>query len=383
MNILYYGSHYWDRGPWFRKQHFAKNLANRGHKVFYIEMSVSAFRLRKNHKNKLWKTLFNKVDENITVITPSAFFPFPHSRFIRNMFNRKLVNDIKRYFKKKGIEEFIFWFNIIPFSNVVPKLGASRTIFDLSDDVPLFYQLAGDEKRNYVYSQYLKQAYELADIAIVTAVKIKEKYQHLTNKEIIVIPNGHSYTSFHGKEKEPGDVKDIAHPRLGFLGTLFRFTDEEVLEFMIKSRPEYNFVFVGKVEKSFPLERIKHYKNVHILGPKDKEDVDKYISSFDICLNPFKIHEVNDSVSPLKVFEYLAFRKHVVSSYMYSLQKEKISKHIRFGGNKEEQLQIIDEIVKSGDFVNHIPEEELLEYNWDNLFLQLAEKVKEQYGFEL
>ena len=383
MNILYFGSHYWDKGPWFRKQHFANNLVKRGHHVFYIENSVSMLRFRKNQKNKLIKTQFTKHDDNLTVITPSAFFPFPHNRFMRKLFDLKLVWDIKRHFKKEGINNFAVWFNIIPFSMVIHRLGASKIIFDLSDDVPLFYTLAGKEKRSKTYVKYLKKAYGLADIAIVTAVKIKEKYQHLTKSEIIVIPNGHSFTHFGKTLEVPYDVKSIPSPRIGFLGTLFRFIDEDLLEKLIRSRPHYNFVFVGKNEKSFPIERIEKYNNVYILGSKKKDDVGAYIHAFDICINPFRNHEVNDSVSPLKVFEYLAWQKPVVSSFMYSLKKEKISSYIKFGATAEEQLNIIDGIVNTGNYLNSIPEKELLDYNWDNLFIQLINKIKELHNFEL
>ena len=108
-----------------------------------------------------------------------------------------------------------------------------------------------------------------------------------------------------------------------------------------------------------------------------------YLDAMDICINPFRKHEVNDSVSPLKVYEYLAFRKPVVSTYMYSLQKEKVARHIHFCENRESFMEQLDKLVSSGDFVNPITSEELMGNSWENLFERLIKGIREQHGFEL
>ena len=65
MNILFFGGHYWDRGSWFRKQQFALRLSKRGHKVFYVEDSVSMLKKKTGDKNKYFKTEIKQVDENL------------------------------------------------------------------------------------------------------------------------------------------------------------------------------------------------------------------------------------------------------------------------------------------------------------------------------
>ena len=122
---------------------------------------------------------------------------------------------------------------------------------------------------------------------------------------------------------------------------------------------------------------------MHLLGEKEKEEVGKYLAAMDICINPFKRHEVNDSVSPLKVYEYLAFRKPVVSTYMYSLQQESISRYIHFCENKDTFLKKIDELVEEGSFINPIPEEELLDNSWESNVMKLIGGFKDRYGLEL
>jgi len=384
MDILFYGHHYWDRGPWFRKQYFASYLAKRDHRIFYIENSVSMLKWRPGMKNRLLKTHVTNPEKNVYVITPSAFFPFPNNYYMRHLFNLKLLRDIRRIFIRYEVNDFTLWFNLLNFSTVISRFKNRKIIFDMSDDIPLFFRLKGRERLYRSQMRLLKKAYASASIPVVTAKKIKEKYQQYSRNDIIVIPNGHNFTSFStSKSPIPDDMKNIPGPRIGFLGTLFIFTDDRLLEYLITQRPHYQFVFVGMVQKKFPIERISKYPNVHLLGEKKKEEVGAYLDAMDICINPFKRHEVNDSVSPLKVYEYLAFRKPVVSTFMYSLQQERISKHIFFCQTHEAFLEKVDELVQKGDFLNPIPEEELMENSWKNLFEKLIKKIKDEYAYEL
>ncbi|MBK7978540.1 MAG: glycosyltransferase [Ignavibacteriae bacterium] len=232
--------------------------------------------------------------------------------------------------------------------------------------------------------KYLKLAYSNSNISIVSALKIKEKYQNLCSSEIIVIPNGHNIKINKSNNFEiPSEILQLNGPIIGFIGTLFRFIDEQLLEFIISKRPNYNFVFVGHTESNFPIDSIKRYNNVHLLGPKEKSEIPKYINSFDLCLNPFKVHEVNDSVSPVKVFEYLAMKKLIISTNMYSLRKEKVADYIIFADNYEQYLNEIDKTLTLTSKINNVPDSILENYSWDNLFAALVSKINSRNEIKL
>ena len=142
MDILFYGHHYWDRGPWFRKQYFANYLSQRNHRIFYIENSVSMLKWKPGMKNRLLKTIVTNHGENVYIITPSAFLPFPNSYFMRHLFNLKLMHDIRQIFKRYGVTEYAVWFNLLNFSTVISRFKNTKIIFDLSDDIPLFLPIS-------------------------------------------------------------------------------------------------------------------------------------------------------------------------------------------------------------------------------------------------
>ena len=381
MNILFFGIHYWD-SPWFRKQQFAKRLSDLGHKVFYVEDSDSIIRRKKDDRNLPFKTTIRKENDNLYIITPSAIFPYPLNYFTRSLYNLKILNDSKKFLKQLGISDFIFWFTRPEHGTFLSKLKGLR-IFDLCDDIPGYSKLSGDEKSYNQHLRYLKRSLKFTDISIVSAVKIKEKYQSLTNNEMIVIPNGHSINLANKLQLNvPEDMLNIKTPIVGFIGTLFKFIDESLLEYIISKRPHYNFVFVGGIEGYFPIDRLKKYPNVYLLGRKPQKEISSYIYAFDVCINTFKIHDVNDSVNPVKVYEYLAHKKHVISTKMYSLMKENIANYITFAGNYEDFLTKLDEKFKK-DLINNVPDELLNSYHWDNLFVKLIERLKIVHNLEL
>jgi hypothetical protein len=57
-------------------------------------------------------------------------------------------------------------------------------------------------------------------------------------------------------------------------------------------------------------------ENVHLLGEKKIEELPAYLGAAEFCLLPFKPGQLSDSVSPIKVFEYLFMLKPVVSTGM-------------------------------------------------------------------
>ena len=249
--------------------------------------------------------------------------------------------------------------------------------------MPFYHKLAGDEKSYFNALKNFECAIKNANIIIVSAQKIKEKYQHFTDTEIIVIPNGHNVSLDNMDNSIHQEMETIPHPRIGFLGTLFKFIDEYLLEFLVKNRPQYNFIFVGPIEDNFPIEKLKKYSNVYLIGKKPKEIVHNYVNGFDIAINPFRIHEVNDSVSPVKVFEYLALNKRVVSTHMYSLMQEQVANYVEFADSYQKFLKKLDLIVESKNYKNNIPTEILMNYSWDGLFKRLLDKINEVHHIKL
>lgn len=61
-------------------------------------------------------------------------------------------------------------------------------------------------------------------------------------------------------------------------------------------------------------------ENVHFLGIKKQTDLPAYLSFVDFTILPFKPGSISDYVSPLKIFEYIAMGKYVLTTKLPDLE---------------------------------------------------------------
>lgn len=76
------------------------------------------------------------------------------------------------------------------------------------------------------------------------------------------------------------------------------------------------------------------------MGIKDYRDLPGYLSCFDVCLIPFKINIVTESANPIKMWEYLATGKPIVSTAIPEVKK--FEDIIYIGKNKYDFLNKVE-----------------------------------------
>src|SRR5690606_36107128 len=114
----------------------------------------------------------------------------------------------------------------------------------------------------------------------------------------------------------PSDLMALAgKPIIGYVGALLEFRLDIGLQvFLAKSRPEWNFVFVGGEDAAFQNSKLHTLANVYFLGQKDPSLTPAYVSYFDVCINPQLVNDITNDNYPLKIDEYLAMGKPVVAT---------------------------------------------------------------------
>ena len=137
------------------------------------------------------------------------------------------------------------------------------------------------------------------------------------------VPNGVDYQAFAASQAEPADLKEIPHPRLGYIGIIKTQLDFQILLELATRHPQWSFVFVGPRGKLGPdvtlVDQLAKLRNVHFLGHKPKEIACAYPQHMDVCLLPYKINDYTKYIYPLKLNEYLASGKPIVGMSIRSL----------------------------------------------------------------
>src|SRR5207248_1936245 len=111
----------------------------------------------------------------------------------------------------------------------------------------------------------------------------------------------------------PSDLASIPAPRLGFVGHIHYWIDLKLIRYLAEKRPHWSFVLLGPVAPLADIRQIRNLPNVHLLGRKSALQIPAYLQGMDCCLNPYVMGDIAENCSPLKLYEYLAAGKCVIS----------------------------------------------------------------------
>jgi UDP-galactopyranose mutase len=112
---------------------------------------------------------------------------------------------------------------------------------------------------------------------------------------------------------DPPDQAAIPHPRLGFFGVIDERMDAALIDAVAAERPDWHIVMVGPVVK---VERasLPDRPNIHYIGPRQYDELPRYVAGWDVALLPFARNEATRFISPTKTPEYMAAGKPIVST---------------------------------------------------------------------
>lgn len=157
------------------------------------------------------------------------------------------------------------------------------------------------------------------DFVVASARKLEEEMVSLVGKKkVISIPNGvdtrHYRNPIHKKMPLPDNVVQFRKKYtniVGYFGALAPWLWYDLINDLVKSRPDLGFVFIGP-DYYGGLAKLPKAENVLYLGVVDYKILPAYAHTFDVCFIPFALGEIAKTTSPLKLFEYFALMKPVV-----------------------------------------------------------------------
>lgn len=190
------------------------------------------------------------------------------------------------------------------------------------------------------------------DIIITSASNLYEEMLNKFGKErVIYLPNAVDYEHFHiSKDLKniPIDIKEIVqkgNPIIGYYGALAKWIDYELINKLATSRPQYEIILIGW-DFDGSINRLDKRDNIHYLGTKSYNILPLYGIWFDVAIIPFIEGELADSTSPIKLFEYMALGKPIVTTNMKECKRYK---SVLAAQNYEEFLSMIDRALKLKD----------------------------------
>ncbi len=198
-------------------------------------------------------------------------------------------------------------------------VGESLSIYDCYDEYSVQSEVPFLRSKSQVLEReqaILKQV----DLTFVVSETIRNRIKKMHDR-VYLVPNGVETQHF-GRAADRvvdvmPDVAGIPQPVVGFLGNITSRIDFELLRHLATSRPEWSVLLVGGVSErglSIPIS-IARLPNVHFLGARPYGNLPNYLQTFDVCIIPYVADDpFNINCSPLKLYEYLATGKPIVST---------------------------------------------------------------------
>ncbi len=259
---------------------------------------------------KLKKAFANpeRLDDRMHVFSP-VILPFHQFALARWLNKHILAWSIKRACRKVGFDDPLLWIILPHYSSLVDSIRRKGTVYYVVDEYASMPDVDAGRIR-----EMERHILDHADVVFTISEELTET-KGAINPNTYFSPHGvdtaHFNRAYHDDLPMPADMERIPGPVVGFFGLIEDWLDLELIEHLAASRAEYSVVLIGRV--ACDVSRLKKYKNVFFLGQKKYEDIPAYLKYFDVCLIPFKLNEVIINSNPLKLKEYLAGGKPVVS----------------------------------------------------------------------
>jgi glycosyltransferase involved in cell wall biosynthesis len=251
----------------------------------------------------------------ITVMRPLKLLP--SSLPLGRKTNEAVMRcQVRRTARAMGLRRPLLWLNPHGAAHMAGRMGERGVIYDVTDD--WISPVQSDRMRRLTIAQDAILC-RRADTVIVCSRKLYEMKRPLA-RSLALVPNGveteHYRTVMDRAEPMPEESARWRRPVFGYTGTIHpERVDVGLVETLARAFPGGTVVLVGPDLLS-PTDhaRLVACGNVALTGSVSYRRLPEYMRAFDVCITPHCMSEFTESLNPIKLWEYLASGKPVVST---------------------------------------------------------------------
>lgn len=301
--------------------------------------------------NKGRRSRLIKVKENVYVLDVFSFdilsILLLHKKWFwkqyeSNSFISTLKNALEYLNFKEESRSAIFW-NLYC-GKIAKNISFQSSLFDGFDNwmkIPEFSQYRQEIDLNYkLYSSFV-------DTWITNSKQNVTYYREKYDVDRVQhVPSGVDLTEFEGDFSPSKELINIPKPHIGFGGKISHLINTDIINYAIRKRKDYSFIFVGQIFNKEIYQKIEKGRNVFFLKDKKYEEYINLIKQFDVGIIPYLLPEKTQGIHSLKFLEYLAARCPVVSTPGNGV--EQISSNVYIAENAEGFTNCLDKAIEQG-----------------------------------
>jgi len=387
-NLIYFGPEKWD-GMWRNRHHLMSRFSDKN-RVIYVEpvSYLKQTRARLKFNPLKWFHFLKdvsaarttKLKDNLFIYQSAGSVPITR-RYPFEMLTWQLwcVN-FKRTLANLGIRRPILWLSKPNMHHLSGRFGEKMTIYHVVDEYLAYTDVTPEKRREGSLTE--EKMLRKADLVIVVS---KSLYQSKSafNKQTHVVPNAVDYQAYetvlNKKLIEPDDVAPIPRPIAGYSGLISNRLNIELMIKIAQENTEWSLVMIGRIDRTGckkGIANLLQLPNVFYLGLKDIAEVPRYVHEFDVCILPYRENDETKNLSALKLYDYMATGKPIVTSRFP--EAFNYSEIISICGSKQDFIKSINDAVKEGGNALAAERKQVATANtWDSRTEQISGLIEE------
>jgi len=243
--------------------------------------------------------------------------PVHHIAWLRRINTSVLRSQIVLLERRLGISDPLVWIACPAACDIARGMRKAALVYQRTDRFEEFPNV--DKETVRMYDRKMKTA---ADLTVFVNSHLYES-EHDQCKKAIYLDHGVDIDLFgpdQSRDACPQELASIPRPIIGFHGAFGKHTvDVQLIEQIVGLMPRTSFVFVGPETRE--CQALHSKPNVWMLGQKEYERIPEYVRCFDVAITPWKRNRWIEACNPIRLKEYLAAGKPVVSTPYPELQK--------------------------------------------------------------
>ncbi len=315
-DMIFVSMENWDE-VWRRNQFLCAGLARR-----FPEMKILFVGTPRNVSHGIRSGSLSKMREkataavpglpNITVTRPVKLMP-NSLRSGRRMNEAMARAHVRRVSREIGIKRPLLWLNPHSAVHMAGRMGERAVVYDITDDWSL--ATVPPWEKQLILDQDAALC-KRADLVIVCSEAL-EKSRRSKCSRILLLPNGVD-PAHYTPVSQPVKTRHAEWPSpvLGYTGTLHADrVDVDLLIGIARSFSDGAIVLIGpNCMPDATTNRLKAESNIKLMGEVPYSKLPEYMARFDVCIVPHNETPFTESLNPIKLWEYLAGGKPIVST---------------------------------------------------------------------
>ena len=320
-DIICVSSTDWDV-HWGTQQQVLWRLAETN-RVLFLEVPVSPLSPFTGLRKGTWVRQLRRWQQgglreekrNLLIASPPPVLPFRYHKMTNRITQNILAGYIENLEDRLGFKNPIVITYQADSAALVKRLSACLKIYFCTDD------WAASERWWQPPDKVRAREMDLVDacdLVFATSQRLAQRLKEF-GKPSYFLSNAVDYDLFSRAQAlfSPEEICRLGKPVIGFAGIIHRHSfDASLIHWLGHRHPDWTFLIVGKKEGREPdLTDLKKLPNVLFTGYKPLDMLPGYLAGMDVCLIPLPTTEWAKGAFSLKLFEYLATGKPVVTTW--------------------------------------------------------------------